>query len=227
MEYFRKNFYCITYDIRGLGGSAPADFQFTMEDLVDDLNYVISQSGVQQPFLCALSMGGYIALRAVERNENNFRGLILCDTKSEADDNAGKLKRAAAIKKINSEGIQKFTEGFITPLFAPESIERLGEEFIKILGRAMNSDPAGVKGCILAMASRTDTTSFLPEIKIPVLVIGGEKDILIPPDQTEKLARSIKNSVLHLIKNAGHMAPFEQPEMVNEKILDYLMANSD
>lgn len=227
VEYFRKNYYCITYDVRGLGGSPAGDTQFTIEDLVDDLIYVISQSGVQQPFICGLSMGGYIALRAVERNENNFRGLILCDTKSEADDNAGKIKRAAAIKKINTGGIQKFAEEFITPLFAPESVENLGAEFINIVSRGKNSDPAGVKGCILAMAARTDTTACLPEIKIPVLVIAGEKDLLTPPDQMEKLARSINNCRFHIIKNAGHMAPFEKPASVNEKIFEFLTENID
>ena len=35
-------------------------------------------------------MGGYISLRAVEKEQNRFAGLILCDTRSESDDNDGK-----------------------------------------------------------------------------------------------------------------------------------------
>jgi pimeloyl-ACP methyl ester carboxylesterase len=227
VEYFSRNYYCITYDIRGLGEHPAEDVQFTIEDLVDQLEDVISDSRVNHPIICGLSMGGYIALRAVERNEANYRGLILCDTKSEPDNDEGRLKRAAAIKKINSEGIQKFAEGFITPLFAPESIERLGNEFVAILSRSMNSDPSGVKGCLLAMAARTSTTGYLQNIKIPVLVLSGEKDSLTPPSLMEQMALKIKGAEFHIIPGAGHLAPFEQPSVVNKLIIKFLSANAD
>ena len=91
-----KDYFCITYDIRGLGESPVGDGQYTMEMFVDDLENIIDELKLNNPILCGLSMGGYISLRAVERMENKFSALILCDTKSSADDNQGKLKRAAA-----------------------------------------------------------------------------------------------------------------------------------
>ena len=45
----------------------------------------------------------------------------------------------------------------------------------------------GVKGCLLAMAIRTDTTSYLSKIKIPVLLLCGEKDKLTPPDVMKEM----------------------------------------
>ena len=66
IEHFSKIYFCITYDIRGLGISPVGDGQYTMESHVDDLFDVMEKLGVVKPVLCGLSMGGYIALRAVE-----------------------------------------------------------------------------------------------------------------------------------------------------------------
>ena len=57
-------------------------------------------------------MGGYIILRALERNMDIFSKIILCDTRTEADTNETKLKRVEGIKKIDSVGIKKFLKDF-------------------------------------------------------------------------------------------------------------------
>ncbi len=92
IEELSRDYYCITYDIRGLGESPAGNGQFTMESFVDDLETIIDELKLKLPVLCGLSMGGYISLRAMERMEKRFRALILCDTKALADDNTGKLK---------------------------------------------------------------------------------------------------------------------------------------
>lgn len=222
IEHFSKNYFCITYDIRGLGISPVGDGQYTMESHVDDLFDVMEKLGVVKPVLCGLSMGGYIALRAVEREEEKFKGLILCDTKSEADNNETKLKRSAGIKKINLEGIQKYIAEFVPNCFAEKSFEKLGEEYIAILGRSMNSDPNGVKGNLLAMAGRTDTTDYLSKFKIPVLLLCGEYDKLTQADVMRGMKDKIENSEFFIVPEAGHMSPVENPQFVNDKLMDFL-----
>jgi pimeloyl-ACP methyl ester carboxylesterase len=63
-----------------------------MEMFVDDLKEIVNGMELNKPVLCGLSMGGYISLRAMGRIENIFSALILCDSKSVADDNETKLK---------------------------------------------------------------------------------------------------------------------------------------
>lgn len=217
-----KEFYCITYDIRGMGTSGNQDLQFTMEDLVDDLYYVIDKLKLNKPFLCGLSMGGYISLRAVEKEEFKFRGLILCDTKSAADNDEAKLKRAAGIKKINESGIQKFASEFVENCFAMESIERLGEDYIALLGRSMNTNPEGAKACLLAMAARTDTTSYLSKLKLPALILCGENDNLTPPAVMKEMHEQISNSEFYIVPDAAHMSPVENSDFVCEKLRSFL-----
>ncbi len=221
VEYLGKDFYCITYDIRGLGSSASGDGQFTMESFVDDLEFVFEKLKLDKPVLCGLSMGGYISLRAVERMEGKLRGLILCDTKSEADTNQAKIKRAEGIKIINQNGVQKFIEDFVPACFTEKSIQQL-PAYKSTLKRSLKSDPTGVKGCLLAMQGRTDTTPYLNKIKIPVLVICGEEDKFTPPDLMKKLVEKISSSKFVVIPNAAHMTPLENPGYFNKAITEFL-----
>jgi len=218
-----RNYFCLSYDIRGLGDSPAGDGQYTMEMFTDDLIKIIEAHKLKKPVLCGLSMGGYIALRVAEKKESLFSALILCDTKSGADNNDAKLKRAEGIKSINESGVKTFAEEFIPNCFAEESIKKLGDGYRQILQKSSGFSQAGVKGCLLAMAGRTDTTGFLSGIKIPVLLICGEKDKLTPPHVMEEMAGIIPDSEFHIIPGAGHVTPLENPTAVNKIIKDFLV----
>jgi 3-oxoadipate enol-lactonase len=222
IEELSEKYFCVTYDIRGLGESSVGDGQYTMESFVDDLETIIDQLKLVKPVLCGLSMGGYISLRALERFENKFSASILCDTRSEADNNEGKLKRAAAIKRINSEGLAPFAKDFITNCFGDNYKQHNKDEFEKRIAKSSAFDPVGVKGSLHAMMGRNDTTEYLSKVKIPALIICGELDALTPPAVMKPLAEKIIGSELVIIKNSGHMSPIENPKDVNEAITKFL-----
>jgi pimeloyl-ACP methyl ester carboxylesterase len=222
IDKLSEKYFCVTYDIRGLGESPVGDGQYTIESFVDDLETIIDQLKLDKPILCGLSMGGYISLRALERMEEKFSAVILCDTRSEADINEGKLKRAAAIKRINSEGLAPFAKDFITNCYGDHYKQNHKEEFEKRIAKSTTFNPAGVKGSLLAMLGRNDTTEYLSKIKIPALVICGEFDALTPPAVMKPLAEKINGAEFVVIKNSGHMSPIENPKQVNEVIKKFL-----
>ena len=225
VEELCKENLCVTYDIRGLGESNVGDGQFMLEMFVDDLENIIDELKLNRPVLCGLSMGGYISLRAVERMQEKFSALILCDTKASADDNVGKLKRAAAIKQINSGEFNPFIESFVLNCFSEKFVRENNAEYRKVVERSKMKNQLGVKGCLLTMASRTDTTESLSKIKLPTLIICGSEDKLTPPDQMKKMAEQIPDAEFLLVNNAGHMTPIENPQVVNEAIKNFLAKN--
>jgi len=226
VEELSKEYFCVTYDIRGLGESPVGDGQFTMEMFVDDLEKLIDELKITQPVLCGLSMGGYISLRAMERLQNRFSGLILCDTKPEADDNQGRLKRAAAVKQINSGDFENFIEAFVLNCFGEKFVNENNVEYRMVVERSKKNSPVGVKGCLLAMAGRTDTTTSLPKIKLPTLIICGSEDKLTPPNVMKPMAEQIPNSEIFLVESAGHMTPIEYPQEVTFAIKEFLAKNN-
>lgn len=222
IELLKDNYFCVAYDVRGLGESSVGDGQYTMEAYVDDLLSIIYELKLNKPILCGLSMGGYIALRAVEKEQNLFSGLILCDTKSEADDDSAKLKRAAGINQIDTGNFKSFIESFVTNCFAEEAPVEMEEIFLSTLSKSQKNNPLGVKGALIAIMSRTDTTLFLPKIKLPTLVLCGSFDRLTPPTIMRSLAERIPNSEFAVIPRAGHMTPLENPKSVNDLITGFL-----
>ena len=222
INFLKEKYFCVAYDVRGLGESYVGDGQYTMEAYVNDLFSIINELKLKRPILCGLSMGGYIALRSVERSMEIFKGLILCDAKSEADDDAAKLKRAASINQINTEGLIKFVDQFVTNCFAEETPKEQEKMFLTTLFKAHKHDPIGVKGAIIAIMSRTDTTSFLHKINIPTLVLCGSFDKLTPPTVMRAMSEKIPGSEFAIIPQAGHMTPLENPECVNDLIEGFL-----
>lgn len=217
-----SNYYCVTYDIRGLGESDPGDGQYTIESFVDDLDMVLEEMQINKPVLCGFSMGGYISLRAIEKMEQKFGGLILCDTRSGADSNEGKINRALGIKKINDEGLKNYITDFVSNLFCEYSLENKKELVQQTISGSENFSPDGIKGCLLAMAGRTDTTEYLSKMEIPALVICGEEDNLTPPDIMMGMADKIHNSEFYTIPKSGHLSPLENPGVVNKHIENFL-----
>lgn len=222
IKALKGEYYCVAYDIRGLGETPPGEGQFTIEMFVDDLFAVIDGLDLGKPVIVGFSMGGYIALRAMEREPDRFSALILCDTKAEADDDAGRLKRANAINLINKEGVEQFASDFVPMAFSNDAAQTIPDIYDTFLERAKTESSIGVKGCLLAMAARTDTTHILGSIQIPTLLLVGELDTLTPPEIMRQMQEKISGSEMLTIPGAGHMAPIENPEVVTQAIEEFV-----
>lgn len=222
IEAFSEDFYCVAYDVKGLGSSCVGDGQFTMESFVDDLEMLLRELQLESPIVCGFSMGGYIALRAIERMEEKFSALILCDTTSKADSNERKLERADAIRRINAQGLNLFTKSFVTKCYGEWYKKEHKEALKKRIAKSTSFNSIGVKGCIFAMLSRTDTTEYLAKMALPTLVVCGDHDTLTSPSMMQAMAKEIKNATFTLISKSGHMSVIENPTEVNHAIKTFL-----
>jgi 3-oxoadipate enol-lactonase len=214
----QSTYHLITYDLRGHGKTPAGDGQFTLEYFVDDLIDLLNMLKIQKVVLCGLSMGGYIALRAMERNPERVHALVLCDTRSEADSNEAKLKRAANIRTVKEKGVAAFAEGFLKAVFTAKSFETKPDAVEKIRKIILANPPLGICGSLLALASRTDTTASLPQIKVPTLILVGDQDPVTPPAASEAMHKAISGSELHILPNAAHMSNIENPEAFNQHL---------
>jgi pimeloyl-ACP methyl ester carboxylesterase len=222
MHELPKDIHAIAYDVRGHGSSDVGDGQFTIELFVDDLIALLDHLGLEKAVLCGLSMGGYIALRAIERHPNRIKGLVLCDTKSEPDLNEEKIKRTSSIKAAKSAGVSAFADDFVKAVFWPKTFENNPEavEFIKELIRA--NSLLGICGTLLALASRTDITQNLSSINVPTCIIVGEYDLVTTPFCAQRMHKAISGSELHILSNAGHMSNLENTKDFNENLITFL-----
>ncbi len=222
VEAVSPDFQTVAYDVRGHGESDVGDGQYLIETFVDDLFALLDHLLLSRSIICGLSMGGYIALRAIERDPGRFAGLVLADTRSQADTNEGKIKRAASIRTIRSEGVETFADGFLKIVFAPDSFSSKPETVEFIRGIILGTSPVGIVGTLIALAARTDTTPTLSNIKVPTLILVGEHDVLAPPAAAQAMKENIPQSELVVIPGAAHMSNLENHEAFNQALRKFL-----
>jgi pimeloyl-ACP methyl ester carboxylesterase len=222
VEALQNEYRIIIYDLRSFGYSEPGGGHFTIDTHVSDLISIIDSIKLEKPVICGLSMGGYIALRALELYQSKFRGAVLSDTKSEADNNPARIKRSEQIQQIKSGGRDQFTENFIKGALSEANFNEKPElaEFLKkMIG--WQKDEA-ITGALLTLAARTDTTEFLERLEIPVMVIVGREDKLTPPEFSKIIYGKTKNSELKIISNSGHFPNMENPGEFNKEVIEFL-----
>ncbi|MFN2371520.1 MAG: alpha/beta fold hydrolase [Candidatus Krumholzibacteriia bacterium] len=212
----------VAYDLRGHGRSDVGDGQYTVEGHVDDLLALLDHLGIAKAVLVGLSMGGYVALRAAERAPERCRGLVLCDTRSEADGNEAKLKRAAGAVQVKRDGAAAFADGFVKAVFAPGTFTARPEAVEAVRLIIAGTSPLAIAGTLIALAGRTDTTAALPGIAVPTLILVGEHDQVTPPEASRDMHERIPGAQLHVVPEAGHLSSVENPEFFNARLLPFL-----
>lgn len=222
VEALRDNYRVVVYDIRGHGNSNSGNGDFSIELFVKDLISLMDGLKIDKTMLCGLSMGGYIALNAIENYPGRFNALILCDTHCIADTPEAKEKRMKAIENIRKNGAEKYADELIKNLFAPESFTARKEEVAAIREMIVKTSEQSLCNTLLALSARKETCSKLPEIMVPVLIMAGEKDIITPPAAAQSMHEKTKNSLLKIIEHAGHLSNMENPDQFNEHLKKFV-----
>jgi len=222
LEALPQQFDGIAYDIPGFGKSLPVHNFFSIDFFARNLLGLLDSLKVKNPILCGISMGGYIALRAVQISPKDIKGLVLADTNAIADPDEGKLKRFATIEQIQSGGKAEFANGFIENLFSEKSIASTHPAINLIEKIILSTSDTTLCAAQLALASRTDTSSFLKDINVPALIIRGAEDKLMALSQASQLHQNISGATFASIADAGHLPNLENPEQFNSNLNAFL-----
>jgi len=222
LDKLGESFRVIAYDVRGHGNSYFGTDDFSIELFAKDLLSLMDVLEIEKTALCGLSMGGYIALKAMENHPHRFNSLILCDTSCKADSPEAKGKRMKAIEGIWESGIEKFADDSIKNFFAPESFITKKDVIAEVREMMIGTTEKSVIKTLLALSKRKETCSTLWKIKVPVLILVGEDDKITPPEAAQFMQNEINGSVMSVIENAGHLSNLENPEQFNEQLIKFL-----
>jgi 3-oxoadipate enol-lactonase len=213
----------IAPDLRGMGQSDAPDLGYSMSIYAADVAALLDALGVETAVLCGLSMGGYIAFEFLRHWRSRVRGLILMDTRAEADTPESRRARDAAAATARERGAEAVAEAMVPKMLAPVTLADEADTVERVRGMITNTPVAGIVGALAAMRDRPDSVSILSTLAdIPTLVMVGEADGLTPPDQARAMAQAIPGAQLVLISGAGHLPPVEQGGEVTERLRQFL-----
>jgi 3-oxoadipate enol-lactonase len=197
----------VTPHLPGFGGSTPAGDVMTMDAAAERCLAALDEAGVERAVLCGLSMGGYVSFAILARAPERIAGLVLANTRAEADPPAAAEARRVLAARLREEG-----SGFLVdsppPLLAADAPAPLQERVRRLIA----DQPAeAIAAAALGMAQRPDRTGELAEIGVPTLIITSDGDRLIPPEAAASMAERIPGAELLVIGGAGHLTNLEAP----------------
>lgn len=222
MEALKDKYRPIAYDIRGHGDSDSGTSEFSIDLFVSDLLTFMDVLRIDKTILCGLSMGGYIALNAVEHYPERFDALILSDTQCIADTPEAKEKRMKAIDSIKKNGVEKYADESLKNLFAPLSFTTRKEEIAAVRQMIVKIPEQSLCNTLQALSVRKETCNKLSEIKVPSLIMVGKEDIITPPAAAHLIHEKIRNSIHSIIDHAGHLSNMENPREFNYQLKKFI-----
>ena len=213
----------IAPDFRGMGASGAPDGGYSMAAYADDLEAILDALEIEQTVLCGLSMGGYVAFEFIRRWRARVSGLVLMDTRAEADTAEGKRGRVAAAALCRMSGVGAIADQMLPAMLAASTLRDAPELRERLRTMMAGTPAAGVIGALGAMKDRSDNTALLPTLAgLPTLVVVGEGDRITPPDLARRMAGAIPGARLEIVPRAGHLPPVEQPAATTEILRKFL-----
>ena len=210
----------IAVDLPGHGESDVHDEVNTIESFASFVRDFLDTLQVDKVTIFGHSLGGYITLAFAENYRDRLSAFSLIHSTGFPDSEEAKEGRDTAIHKIDEKGIQTFVEGLVPKLFAPSDSQENQPLIEKTIQIGNNTSPHGAKNALKAMRDRIDRREVLNKTDIPVLLVAGSEDQLIPPEKTFSAEGDHINEVV--IQHVGHMSMMETPDELVKAIRLFL-----
>jgi pimeloyl-ACP methyl ester carboxylesterase len=217
----------IVFDNRGTGDSDRPRGLFTMNDLVDDAVAVLDAAGVETANVVGVSMGGMVAQHLALDHPDRVRSLALCCTHP-----GGRRPGATPWRMLASIALRPLlgpggTFKIVAPLLYAERTRTEYPERLEadIRMRAQEITPARTALGQGAAISGHDSRERLCELGMPVLVVHGQEDRLVPVECGHELARLVPHADLRIVPDAGHLLGTDAEHETAGALLEFFAEN--
>ena len=211
-----SQFRIITIDLRGHGESDAPLGRYTLDQSADDVSALLDHLAIPQAVFAGLSMGGYILLAFYRKYADRVKGLILADTRAQADTVEGKDGRFQMAQTAYTNGPSAIADLMIPKILSPVTIQTKPDLVQQVRAMIEGNQISGITGDLMAMAERPDSVPLLAQITCPTQIIVGELDQGTPPSDAKLMAEKIPGARLAIIPNAAHMTNLERPDAFNQ-----------
>lgn len=221
-EVLSQRYRCILPDLRGHGQSQPGIGPATMAKHAADLERICREEDIGKAVFAGSSIGGYILFEFWRQHRERFNGLVLCNSRAQADSPEGRAARLQSATDVEQHGPAEFLNKNVERLIGETT--RRNRPDVAAAARSMMqaTSVAGIVAVQQGMAERLDSVETLKTITAPALIIAGDEDQVSSRADAELMNRMIRGSRMEVIAQAGHYAVFEQPESVARLISQFL-----
>jgi pimeloyl-ACP methyl ester carboxylesterase len=212
----------IVPDLRGFGESAEAEAAFNISDYADDVVALLNYLGVGRAVFGGMTMGGYVLFDLLERYRPRVMAAAFFATRSRADDQAEKARRAELAEKVVTGNRQQVIDHLAGLLFTEQMAKVQPTLVEKVKEWVDSTDSRTLTAGLLAIRNRTDYTAQVRHFDRPALVIGADLDRCVKSEHIRFMAAALPCCTSRIIMGAGHLVNMERPEEFNPCLLDFL-----
>lgn len=167
------------------------------------------------------SMGGYVVMEMMRQAPERIAGVLLMDTKAEADGEPARARRLEIAAGVESGGMAPWVITLFAPLLGQTTRSENPALATEVRQVIEGANPHAVAWAQRAMAVRQDSRGTLTNWHKPALVIVGQEDELSPVAMANQMAELLPQGELAIIDAAGHLAAWERPGDVAEVIASW------
>jgi 3-oxoadipate enol-lactonase len=206
-------FRVITYDLRGFGRTRSAPGQDASGSMAADLHDLAQGLGLPRFALVAQAYGGFGALEfAVDEPEALDAVVVSTSFGGLTDPEYSALRSRYVPADLNSRPVEERELGVTYRASNPEGVRK----FLEMEAGSYRGDGARQS------LRQPMTLDRAATIRVPTLIIAADEDLYAPPPVMRALAERIPAARFEVIEKAGHCAYWEQPEVWNTLVLDFL-----
>ena len=216
-----KYFTVITYDLRGHGKSPVTNNNFTLNDLIDDLEKIREKTKIEKAHFMGHSLGGMIAPAYANKFPDNTISVGLLSTVADRS-TKDKQKVLDIIKKMELESIPEILSTLTNRWFTDDFIKKNKSIVDQRIQQVTDTNPEVFLN-VFKIYAETEMISWLKEIKKPCLVLTGENDLGCSPEHNKKISSELINSKLVILPNVKHSILLEEPDQTSRNILKFLL----
>lgn len=205
-------------DLRGHGQSGAGDGPITVQKLSADVLRLLDELGIERALFAGCSVGGYTLYEIWRSAPGRVQALAFCSAKPQADTEAGRRQREEWIVKLRERGSAEFIDAQLAKLIGPTAQQRHPERIPEARAMMERTTPMSLIAIQQGLAARPDSVGTARTIRVPSFVLAGGEDPASTPADMKLLAETIRNggygAEYHELPDAGHFAPWEQPQAV-------------
>lgn len=217
----------VLIDLRGHGQSrsmeGPISAPITMQQLAEDVHAVLQALAATQAAFVGCSIGTYLLYEYWRRFPHQMAAMVLTCGKPQPDTATNRKRRQEwSASAQQPGGLEKFFDLMADTLVGPTAQREQPE--VRAAARKMMSSMTldAMLAVQQGLALRPDSVPTLPTIRVPVCAIAGGEDQSSTPPEMRAISELVAGAEFHLLADAGHYAPMEQPERVAALIGEFL-----
>jgi pimeloyl-ACP methyl ester carboxylesterase len=221
---FAERFRTIVFDSRDTGQSSMAEDDYGVPDLADDVLALAGALGLDDFHLLGISLGSAIAQHVALQAPDRIRTLSLAATWGGTARAYAEMRAAVWEREVRRSTAEEWLEEMMLLTLSEQMFESpRGIRMIKQM-TLDNPHPQPTEALIrqIRATSRHDVRDRLGELRMPVHVIAGDRDMLIPLWKSEEVAERVVDATLTVLRGIGHAMNMERADEFNDAVIGWL-----